>query len=188
MTSPSTPAPHHPIATRIALALGGGGAGWLGTLAFAHKPSTTALAAAAAGAALIINAASSAGRALPEIIRALGDRKTARIRATADAQTQVLRAQARIQLAQAGIDPEKFPQAAEMVRLLAIDPDMPPDGRRLNDDSLARLLTPPRPRSTSTKPPNAPRRPGNGPGRPGHDPKRSGNGDGSNVLPLRPDR
>jgi hypothetical protein len=181
MTSPSTPASHHPITTRIALALGGGGAGWFGTLAFAHKPSTTALAAAAAGAALIINVASSAGRALPEIIRALSDRTTARIKATADAQTQVLRAQARIQLAHDGTDPEKFPQAAEMIRLLAIDPDTPPDGRRLNDDALARLLTPPRLRSTGTKP-------GNGPGRPGNDPKKPGNGDRGNVLPLRPER
>ena len=62
-------------------------------------------------AALIINAASSPGRALPEIIRALSDRKTARIKVTADARTQVLRTQARIQLAQDGTDPEKFPQA-----------------------------------------------------------------------------
>jgi hypothetical protein len=31
------------------------------------------------------------------------------------------------------------------LRLLAIDSDLPPDGRRLNDNVLARLLTPPRP-------------------------------------------
>jgi D-serine deaminase-like pyridoxal phosphate-dependent protein len=181
MTSPSTPASRHSITTRLALAIGGGGAGWLGTLAFTHQPSTTALAAAAAGAVLIINAVSSAGRALPGIIRALSDRKTARIKATADAETQVMRAQARIKLAQDGIDPDKFPQAAELIRLLSIDPDMPPDGHRLNDDALARLLTATRPRSTSTKPGNRPRRPGGSPRKPG-------SGDESNVLPLRPDR
>jgi hypothetical protein len=180
MTSPSTPAPHHPITTRLALALGGGGTGLVGMLAFVHKPSTAALAAGAAGAALVTNVISSAGRALPEIIRALSDRKTARIQATADAQTQVLRTQARIQLAHDGTDPEKFPQAAEMLRLLAIDPDLP-EGRRLNDDALAKLLAGPRPRSTSPHP-------GTGPGRPGNDLKKPGNGDQSNVFPLRPDR
>jgi hypothetical protein len=180
MTSPSTPAPHS-IITRIALAIGGGGMGWLGTLAFAHKPSTSALAAAAACAALIINAISSVGRACPEIIRALSDRKTARIKAKADAKTQVLRTQARIKLSEDGIDPDKFPQAAELIRLLSIDPDMPPDGRRLNDDALAKLLATSRPRNTSTGPRNSPRRPGN-------DPKKPGNADGSNVLPIRPPR
>jgi hypothetical protein len=187
MTSPSTPASHHTMTTRLALALGGG-AGWLGTLAFAHKPSTTALAAAAASAALLINAISSAGHALPEIIRALSDRKIARIKAGADAETQVLRVRARIRLAEDGTDPERFPQAAEMLRLLAIDPDMSPDGRRLNDDALARLLTAPQARSASTKPRNGPQRPGNGSGRPASDLKRSSNQDRRNVLPLRPDR
>jgi hypothetical protein len=186
MTSPSTPASHPAITTRLALALGGGGAGWLGTLAFTHKPSTTAQAAAAASAALLINALSCAGRALPELIRALSDRTTARIKATAEAETHVLRTQARIKLAHDGTDPEKFTQAAEMIRLLAIDPDTPPDGRRLNDDALTRLLAPPRARSTSTRPRNGPQRPGNGLRHPGNDPEDPGNSQRRNVLPLRP--
>ncbi len=179
MASPSTPASPQTFASRIGLTVCGGGAGWLATLAFAHKPSTTALAAVAAGVALAVNAGASICKALPEIIRALSDRNTARIMATAEAEILVMRARARIEFARAGLEPDKFVQAAEMLRLLSIDPDMSPDGRRLNDHDLARLLAAPRSRSISTKPRSGPGRPGGGPGRPGK-------GDGGNVIPIRP--
>ena len=179
MASPSTSASLQTFASRIGLTVGGGGAGWLGILAFAHKPSMTALAAVAAGVALAVNAGASICKAFPEIIRALSDRKTARIRATVEAEILVMRVRARIELARAGLEPDKFAQAAEMLRLLSIDPDMSPDGRRLNDHDLARLLAAPRSRSISTKPRS-------GPGRPGSSPSRPGKGGGSNVLPIRP--
>jgi hypothetical protein len=184
MPSPSTS--YRNTATRVSLAvggltLGGGGAGWLVMHAVVHKPSMTAAAAVAATVALAANAGALICRTLPEIIKARSDRETARIRATAEAQTMVMRAQVRTALAQAGIEPGNQAPAAEMMRLLAIDPDMSPDGHRLNDDALARLLSAPRPRSIGRKPGRGPRKPGGGPKEPNKE-------DGGKVIPLRPDR
>jgi hypothetical protein len=176
MTSPSTRASNHPIGSRIALTVGGGSAGWLGTLALIHKPGSAVLAAASVSAALALNAVAWVGHVLPEIIRALGDYK----KASAEAKVLRLRAKARIKLAMEGTDPEIFPQAAEMLKLLSIDPDMAPDGRRLPDGVLARLLTAARPKTISTKPRGGPRRPRGSPDKPDDT-------SGNNVAPLRPD-
>jgi hypothetical protein len=183
MASPSTPAPHHSAATRIGLTiggltLGGGGAGWLVTLAVAHKPSTTVIAAVAITAALAANTGVLLCKTLPEIIRAISYRETARIRATAEAETMIMRVRVRTELAQAGIEPDKSVMAIEMLRFLALDPDMSPDGRRLNDNVLAKLLVP-RPRSIAHKPSTGPERP--------DDPKKLRKGDSSNVIPIHPD-
>jgi hypothetical protein len=181
MTSPSTS--YRSTVTRIGLTvvgltLGGGSAGWLVTHVVVHKPGVSAAAAVAAIVALVVNAGALICKTLPEIIKARSDRETARIRATAEAQTMVMRAQMRTALAQVGIEPGKQAPAAEMMRLLAIDPDMSPDGHRLNDDALARLLSASRARSIGRRP--GPRRPGNGP-------KQQDEGEGGKVIPLRPD-
>jgi len=91
----------------------------------------------------------------------------------------VMRAQTRTALAQAGTEPGKLEQAAEMLRLLPIDPDLP-QGRRLNDLALARLLAPPRAKSISEKSDN-------GPENPDDTSKKPSNGGGCKVIPIRPE-
>jgi hypothetical protein len=184
MPSPSTPASRHTPATRIGLAVGGltvggGGAGWLVTLAVVHKPSTIAVAAIAATVALAANAGVLIVNTLPAIIAALGNRETARIQAKAEAQTMTMRVQTRTELAKAALKPGNLTPATEMLRLLALDPDMPPDGRRINDEALSRLLAGQKPRITGGKPSNGPSNPGSGPRRPA--------ADGGTVVPLHPD-
>ena len=46
-------------------------------------------------------------------------------------------------------------QAAEMLRQQAINPDLP-EGRRLKDEILVKLLVPPKNKSTGTEPDNGP--------------------------------
>lgn len=182
MPSPSTLKPRHSPATRIGLAIsgltvGGGGAGWLVTLAVVHKPSMTAIATIAVAVAVAANTGVLIVKALPAIINALSNRETARIHAKAEAETMTMRVRTRTELAKAALKPGNLAPATEMIRLLALDPDIPPDGRRLNDEALARLLTVQRARNTGGKPRTGPKTPGNRPPRPRDD------GDGT-VVPL----
>jgi hypothetical protein len=138
MRPPQLPAALGSIATRIGLTVGGGGAGTLAMLALTHKPGTTAIAAGAATVAFAANVAESAGKALPGIIAAISNLLTARIRARADARATVILATTRAELAKAGLDPGKAAQAAEMQRLLSLNPDLPKD-RRPADGTLIKL-------------------------------------------------
>jgi hypothetical protein len=166
MPSPSTT--RRSIATRVGLTLGGGSAGWLGALAASHEPATAATAAAAGIAALAVICT-----ALPEIIRSRGEAKSSTIRETAEAQALLMRTETRTALLRAGLSAGTTPQALDMLRQGAIDTDLP-QGRRLNDEALAKLHTVPRPRSPGKKP-------GNGPTRPDR-------GSKGNVVPLHPEQ
>jgi hypothetical protein len=179
MPSPSASTPYRSIASRIGLTIGGGSAVWLATLAVVHKPTMTTIGAAAVAVAVAVNAVEAIFKALPEIIKAISACKVAHINAKAEAKTMVMRTQTRTALAQAGIEPGKLVQAAEMLRLLPIDPDLP-QGRRLNDQALARLLAPSRAKSISKKSANDPKNPDN-------TPRKPSDGGDSKVVPIRPE-
>jgi hypothetical protein len=165
-------------ATRIALTAGTGGAGSLAALALVHSSGTVAVAAGAAAGAVAARAAGSAGKALPGIIEAVSNLITARIRAKADAQATVLLASTRASLAQAGLDPGKTAQAAEMQRQLTANPDLP-EGRRPADETLLKLQGGHRTRSSSGEPPKSPDTPVTGP--------RAATAAGRRVVPIRSD-
>lgn len=178
MRPPLRPATLGSIATRIGLTVGGGGAGTLATLALMHRPGTTAIAAAAVTVAFAANVAESACKALPGIIAAISDLLTARIRARADAKATIILATTRAELARAGLDPGKTVQAAEMQRLLSVNPDLP-KGRRPTDETLIKLQGTHRTRNSSSESGTGPDTPGNG----SRKPKATTN----TVVPIRPD-
>jgi hypothetical protein len=161
--------------TRAGLAAGCGGAGSLAALALAHKAGAPALAAGAA-VAVALNAAASACTLASGTAGSLSGLLAALIRARADAQATVIMAKVRAELARAGLDPARAPQAAEMQRALAVNPDLPRD-RRPADETLLRLYGASRVRSTSTEP-------GSGPDTPGSRPKTAR----KVVVPLRSDQ
>jgi hypothetical protein len=171
------------IATRLGLTIGGGGAGWLTTLTVLHKPSTAAIVAAAVIAALVANAAESACKALPEIIKASGEAMVQIIEATAEAWTRIMRTRTRNQLLRAATDPAKTPQVLQIMEQLVVEPDLS-TGRRLNDAALvrhARFLAS-RAKNVGTKPDSDPRKPPN-------DPRKPRGGPSDNVFPsTRPNR
>lgn len=162
------------IATRVGLTIGGGGAGWLGAIAVIHQPGTAAVAAVVVAAALATSVAEVIFTSLPEIIKARGEAKKEIIRETAEAKAILMRAETRTALLRAGVEPGKAAQADDMLRRQAIDTDLP-EGRRLNDEALVRLLTAPRTRKTGTRPDNGPKKPDNGSSR-------------GNVFPIRPEQ
>ena len=162
------------IATRIGLTIGGGGAGWLGALTVAHRPDAAVVAAAVVAAALATSVTEVIFTSLPEIIKARGKAKKEIIRETAEAKATLMRTETRTALLRAGLEPGKAAQADEMLRRQPIDADLP-EGRRLNDEALARLLTTSRSRRTGTRPGNGPKKPDNGSSR-------------GNVFPIRPER
>jgi hypothetical protein len=178
MPSPPASTPYRSIASRIGLTIAGASAVWLATLAVIHKPNMTTIGAAAVVVAVAVNAVESIFKALLEIIKTVSACKVAHISAKAEAETMIMRAQTRTALAQAGTEPGKLAQAAEMLRLLPIDPDLP-QGRRLNDQALARLLAPPRAKSVSEKSDNDPENPDS-------TSKKPIDGGGSKVIPIRP--
>jgi len=178
MRPPSLPATFGSIATRVGLTAGGGGAGSLATLALVHNPSTTAVAAAAVIAALAANAAESTCKALPAIITATSNLQTARLRARADAEATVTLATVRADLARAGMEPGKAAQAAEMLRVLCMNPDLAKD-RRPADETLVKLQSASRSRNTGGESGTGPKNTGNGPRRP----KVATN----KVVPIRSD-
>jgi hypothetical protein len=162
MRPPQLPSALGSIATRIGLTVGGGGAGTLATLALIHRPDTTAIATGTATAAFAAHVTKSASKTLPGIITAISNLLTARIRARADAKATIILATTRAELARAGLDPSKTAQAAEMQRLLSINPDLPKD-RRPTDETLIKLQGGHRTRNNSSEPGAGPDTPGNGP-------------------------
>ena len=178
MPSPPASTPYRSIASRIGLTIGAGSAVWLATLAVIHKPDITTVGAATVVVAVAVNAVESIFKALPGIIKTISACRIAHISAKAEAEAMVMRTQTRTALAQAGTEPGKLEQAAEMLRLLPIDSDLP-QGRRLNDQALARLLAPPRAKNISEKSDNGPENPDSTSNKPN-------DGGGSNVIPIRP--
>jgi hypothetical protein len=172
----SAPVSYRSIAGRIGLTLGGGGLGSLGTLAVVHKPSMTAVAAAAAIAALAATAIDSVGKALPKIIGATSSLIIGLIRVHADARATIIRAKVRAELARAGMEPGKSAQAAEMMRQLSIDADLP-EYRRPSDETLTKLLG-------SSRAGNTRRNSGSGPETPGSGSRRP-KADSDKVIPIR---
>jgi hypothetical protein len=76
----------------------------------------------------------------PEIIRA---KTLAQVEATAsraEARALLNRARMRDEILMMGMNSDKIEKTKELLRLMAINPDLPP-GRRLDDETLARLLT-----------------------------------------------
>jgi hypothetical protein len=125
--------------TRAGLAACCGGAGSLAALTLGHdRASGSAIAAGAVTAAVAVNAAASAFKSLADAIEAVGNLLAALIRARADAKATIINARVRADLARAGLDPAKTSQAAEMQRLLSVNPDLPKD-RRVADETLIKL-------------------------------------------------
>ena len=149
------------ILTRVGLTVGGGGAGSLATLAVIHRPDTTAIAAGAAIAALAANVAESAGNALPGIITAISNLLTGCIRARADAKSTNINAATRAKIAEAGLDPSKTASAAEMLRAMSGNPDLPKN-RRPTDETLIKLQGAHRTRSSTGEPSTDPGTPSDG--------------------------
>jgi hypothetical protein len=136
------------LAARLSWALGAGGAGSLAVLILARRPSATRMAVVAVAVAVAATLIESVCRALPRVITATSNLMTARTRAKADAGATSTLASARAELARAGLDPAKTAPAAEMLRLLCLDPDLPKDRRpadntlvKLQETSLARAST-----------------------------------------------
>jgi hypothetical protein len=139
--------------TRAGLAAGCGGAGSLAALAVIHKHSAPAVAAGAVTAAFAVSAAASAVRSLAGAINAIGSLLSTVIRARADAKATIIHAKVRAELARAGLDPNKTTQAAEMQRILSVNPALPRD-RRPADETLIKLhgTTPPAPPAANQAP------------------------------------
>jgi hypothetical protein len=164
--------------TRAGLAVCCGGVGSLAALALAHgRASGSAIAAGAVTAAVTVNAAASAFKSLADAIEAIGNLLTALIRARADAKATIINARVRADLARAGLDPAKTPQAAEMQRLLSVNPDLPKD-RRVADETLIKLHGASRARSSGES--------GTSPDSPGNSP-RNAKAATSKVVPIRLD-
>ena len=143
------------IVTGAGLAAGCGGAGSLATLALLHKIGAPVIAAGAVTSAF----AASALRSLASAIEAVGALLTSLIRTRADAKATLINARVRAELARAGLDPGKTPQAAEMQRALSVNPDLPRD-RRPADETLIKLHGVTRPRSISSESATGPDTPG----------------------------
>lgn len=103
--------------------------GKLATLALIHRPDTTVIAAGAAIVTLAAHLAGSVGNTLPGIITAISNLLTSRIRAKADAESTNTSATTRSQIALAGLDPGKTAVAAEMLRAMSGNPDLPKERR-----------------------------------------------------------
>jgi hypothetical protein len=161
MRPPSLPTTLGSTPARVGLTIGSGGAGSLAALAFVHNPTATTLAAAAVTAALAANAAESACAGLPGIITAISNLLTLRIRAKADAKATLIFAAARADLARSGLDPGSSAHAADMLRFLCLNPDLP-ENRRPADETFLKLQAATRTRSTSSESGTGPDSPGNG--------------------------
>jgi hypothetical protein len=160
--------------TRACLAAGCGGAGSLAALALVHRIGAPVLAVGAVTSAF----AASAAKSLSAAIEAVGIVLTSLIRARADAKATVINAKVRAELARAGLDPGKAPQAAEMQRVLSVNPDLPKD-RRPADETLIKLHGVTRARTASSESGAGPDTPGSSPRNPKAGPIK--------VVPIRSD-
>lgn len=174
MNTHSLPGALGRTASWAGLAAGCGGAGSLATLALLHKVGAPVIAAGAVTSAF----AASVCKSLAGAIEAVGALLTSLVRARADAKATVIIARVRAELARAGLDPGKTPQAAEMQRALSVNPDLP-TGRRPADETLIKFHVAARARGGSSEP-------GTGPDTPGNGPRRQKTA-ASKVVPLRSD-
>jgi hypothetical protein len=94
-------------------------------------------------------------RRRPTSIKVKGEAKVNAIRATSEAQALMLRTQVEAELLCAGMEPGKAEQAVLLLRQHSINADLP-EGRRLTDDPLSKLLMPPRVKATGTRPDSDP--------------------------------
>jgi hypothetical protein len=152
MRTQSLPAAIGRTVTWAGLAAGCGGAGSFAALALIHKHSAPAIPAGAVTAAAAVNAAASAVKTLTGVINAISSLLTALIRA-GRREGNRHRRRVRADLARAGIAPRKTPQAAEMQRILAVNPDLPKD-RRPVDETLINSTQPPAPSPANLAPPS----------------------------------
>jgi hypothetical protein len=169
------------LARRVGPVLGAGAGGWLGTLEVTHRPGTAAIAAAVAVTALAANTVKWICKSLPEIIEAKSRRETALISTASEAQALTERTKTRTALLRAGIDSDRVDQIVAMLRQQSVDADLP-QGRRLSDVPLAKLLVADRAKETGD-------RPRSGPGKPSSGPRKQRGATrpaGRNVVPLRP--
>jgi hypothetical protein len=144
------------IARRTASTAGGGGVGLLGGFTLAHDP------AAAVAAALILAAAANVPKIIesifkrrPAILKAKGEADVQRIKAASEAAALIARTEVQAELLRSGMDRSKTESALEMLRQQAINVDLP-ERRRLNDEALAKLLTPQKTKTTGTQPDSGP--------------------------------
>jgi hypothetical protein len=138
-----------------------GGAGTLAALALAHKTGAAAVVTGAATMVIAAHVGESASKTLPAIIAAISDLMAARILAKADARATIVNATTRAELASAGLDPDKAPQAIAMMRAASTNPDLR-EGRRLADEAIVRLQGSPHARTNTSEPSTGPSTPGNG--------------------------
>jgi hypothetical protein len=152
-------------------AISGAGSAGLGISAvFTHDRAGLIVAGTILAAAALTSGASKIVKEVyrhrPDIVRAKGEAQARaviargaaeakRITAQSEADALFMRTKARAVLLVAGIEPGQSESAAAMLRQQPVDPDLPP-GRRLNDDALTRLLTPPRPRGSGDRPRQGP--------------------------------
>ena len=174
MNTQSLPAAFGRTVTRACLAASCGGAGSLAALALVHKIGAPVVAVGAVTSAF----AASAAKSLSAAIEAVGTLLTSLVRARADAKATLINAKVRAELARAGLDPGKTPQAAEMQRALSVNPDLPKD-RRPADETLLKLHGATRARSVSSES-------GAGPDTPGSS-QRNPKAGPIKVVPIRPD-
>jgi hypothetical protein len=174
MNRQSLPAVLGGTVTRAGFAAGCGGAGSLAALAFVHRLGAPAVAAGAVTAAF----AASAVKSLSGAIEAVGNLLTALIRVRADAKATVINAKLRADLARAGLDPGRTSQAAEMQRVLAVNPDLPKD-RRPADETLIKLHGATRARGIVSEAVTGPDTPGGA--------RRSPKAAPGKVVPIRVD-
>jgi hypothetical protein len=136
------------------LTLGGAGGGLLAAITTDARAKAILVAAVVAGA-VITNGLAKIFETLykrrPEIIRAKGEKKAKMITAKAEAEALIVRTQTRAQVLLAGLEPGKAEPAAELLRMQSLDADLP-EGRRLKDDLLAKLLAVPKARSGAGRP------------------------------------
>jgi len=140
------------IIRRIGVPAGSGGAGLLGGFALAHN--AVAAVVTALGLACAVSVAKifeSIYRQRAKILEVKGKAKADCIKAASEAAALLKRTDVQADLLRSGLEPGKTEPAGEMLRYLAINPDLPED-RRLNDEALAKLLTPPRTKNGGAQP------------------------------------
>jgi hypothetical protein len=153
-------------AWRIAAISGAGTAGLGISAVFTHDRAGLILAGTVMAAAALTSGAAKVVKQVyrrrPDILRARGeaqaravvargDAEAQRITAQAEAQALLIRTTTRSLLLLAGTEPSQADSATVMLRQQSVDPDLPL-GRRLNDNALTRLLTPPEPCGSGDKP------------------------------------
>ncbi len=155
--APPSRTPARRALAHTGLTLGGAGGGWLAATASAARTNAILVAAIAAGV-MIANSlpkiVESLYRRRPEIIQAKSDKKAKIITAKSEAKALIIRTKVQSDVLRAGVEPGKTESAAEMLRMHSLNADLP-EGRRLKDDPLAKLLTVHKARSSGATRPDS---------------------------------